>query len=145
MASQTAFIIGGTGFTGGHVLELLGKEHPEIRVICLVRDASPDKLGSLQKLNPNISTVEGTMDDTKLIAETAETADIVIHMAHSDHLASVEAVLSGLRKRVEGGGDRSPLYLHMSGLGIIADNVFGEKVEEVKEWTDVGLQLSECV
>jgi uncharacterized protein YbjT (DUF2867 family) len=145
MPSQIAFIIGGTGFTGGHVLSLLHTSHPEISAICLVRDASPAKLSSLQKLNPNTSMVEGTMDDAELISKTAETADIVIHMAHSDHVSSVEAVLTGLRKQVESSSDRSPLYLHMSGLGIIADNVLGEKVEKMKEWTDVGLQLSEYV
>lgn len=143
MAPQTAFIIGATGFVGGHLVELLARKHPETRLTCLVRDVTPEKGDSLEKLNSNVKIVEGTLDDGDLICAQAEKVDIVIHVAHSDHAESVQAVLEGLTRRARSTPQRAPIYLHMSGLGIIADNVYGKQVEHPKEWTDVGFSLDE--
>lgn len=123
-------------------MELLGRKHPELRLLCLVRDATPEKAASLKSLSPRVDVVEGTLEDSEVISRTSEKVDIVIHIAHSDHAPSVEAVLAGLSRR--GGDSRpAPLYLHMSGCGIIADNVRGEYIDNPKEWTDVDLRLDE--
>ena len=145
MAPYTALIIGATGFVGGHLCELLAERYPKLLLLCLMRDTTPLKVDDLKKLNPNIEIVEGTLDDSAAISAAAEKVDIVIHIAHSDHAPSVQAVLTGLRQRAVKGKHRIPMYLHMSGLGVIADNVRGEKSDRIKEWTDVGFQLDEYV
>ncbi|KAK4555782.1 hypothetical protein LTR86_007002 [Recurvomyces mirabilis] len=144
MAPTTALIIGATGFVGGHLCELLAMKHPQLRLLCLMRDTTPRKVSDLKKLNPSVEIVEGTLEDSEIISAAAEKVDVVIHVAHSDHATSVQAVLAGLRKRASTGSHRTPIYLHMSGLGVIADNVRGEKVDSVKEWTDAGFQLDDC-
>ncbi|KAK5130586.1 hypothetical protein LTR08_001905 [Meristemomyces frigidus] len=143
MSPQRALIIGATGFVGGHLVELLAKKHPEMRLLCLTRDATPAKIEGLKSLNSHVDVLEGTLEDSELISQAAEKVDIVIHVAHSDHVPSVQAVLTGLKRQVATGSRKPPLYLHMSGCGVIADNVFGERVEHPKEWTDVGFRLDE--
>ena len=144
MSRVSVFVIGGTGFVGGHVIELLAQKHPEFHLTCLVRNASLSRFAALKKLNANVDTVAGDLDDREIISKQAGLAHIVIHLAHSDHLPSVEAVLEGLSAQSAKGTDgRSPIYLHMSGMGILADNVGGEKVDYVKEWSDIDFKLEE--
>jgi len=143
MPRLTALILGATGFVGRHLLEALAATHPDLQLRCLVRNATAQRLAILAALNSNVETIEGTLEDSALITLEAAKADVVVNVASSDHLASTEAILTGLRKQDESAGGQRPIYLHMSGLGIIADNVRGEKVEVVKEWTDFDLDLEE--
>ena len=53
------------------------------------------------------------------------------------------ATLEGLEKNSAGRPGNPPLYLHVSGCGIISNNAHGEKVENPKFWTDIGLNLDE--
>lgn len=55
------------------------------------------------------------------------------------------ATLDGLEKNSAGRPGNPPLYLHVSGCGIISDNSRGEKVENPKFWTDIALDLNEYV
>jgi len=145
MSPPTVLVLGATGFLGGHLLELLNIRHPELRLICLVRDPTPGKNAALKRLNSQVEILEGTLEDGDVISGAAGYVDAVIHIAHSDHVASVEAILRGLKRRTAKNSQKRPLYLHMSGLGIIADNVRGEHVDDPKEWTDIGLRLDEYV
>ncbi|KAK3113847.1 hypothetical protein LTR53_008454 [Teratosphaeriaceae sp. CCFEE 6253] len=142
--ARSAFVLGATGFVGGHLLEVLAQTHPELHLRCLVRSASTQKVQGLQALNTNVEVIDGSLEDSALIADAAETADIIVNVASSDHLPSVEAILAGLKRDIAQNSHRRPIYLHMSGLGVIADNVKGEKIQHPKEWTDVGFKLEDC-
>lgn len=145
MSSKNVFVIGATGFVGGHLITQLAQQHPEYHLICLLRNPTPARIAGLEELNRNVEVLEGTLDDFEIISKKSEEVDVVVHLAHSDHLPSVEAVLAGLTNQKAKNPDRDPIYLHMSGMGIICDNVYGEKVDYVKEWTDVDLDLDEYV
>jgi hypothetical protein len=143
MSPSTAFILGATGFVGGHLLQALSGAYPDLRLRCLLRNPSPERVRALLALNSNVEVVEGSLEDTTVISSEAESADLVINVASSDHISSVEAILAGLQTSVEADSSHDPIYLHMSGLGIIADNVRGERVEVVREWSDLTLSLDE--
>ncbi|KXT06095.1 hypothetical protein AC578_1301 [Pseudocercospora eumusae] len=149
MSPKTIFLLGATGFVGSYVTELLYQKYPEHRLIALLRNPTPERTQELRSLHPNIEILHGNLEDRNLVAETAENVDIVVHVAHSDHEPSVSAILEGLTKRSAAKGrtnEELPIYLHMSGCGIIADNARGERIprECVKEWSDLDLSLYEC-
>lgn len=144
MPAQKVFLLGATGFLGGHVVALLKTKHPDYHLTCLLRHPTPEAVALLQSLNPNFAVIQGTLDDRDIIAQAASEADVVIHMAHSDHPASVNAILQGLDRRIaQAPTEPSPIFLHISGCGIIADNCRGIKVDHIKEWTDIDLDLNE--
>ncbi|KAF7189850.1 hypothetical protein HII31_08957 [Pseudocercospora fuligena] len=146
MSPKPIFLLGGTGFVGNYVTELLYQKYPEHRLIALLRNVTPERTQELRSLHPDVEVLEGNLEDRGLISETAEKVDIVIHVAHSDHEPSVSAVLEGLIKRSAAKGGEPPIYLHMSGCGIIADNARGEHIprESIKEWSDLDLSLYDC-
>ena len=122
---RTVFLIGATGFVGGYVLELLGQKHPEFRVLCLLRNATKARADTLRSLNRNAEIVQGTLDDQAAISTAAEKADVVILVARSDHLPSVQAVLDGLTTRAKENPDKEPpTFLHMSSRGTILREKF---------------------
>lgn len=103
---------GGTGYIGGSVLHTIATAHPEYEITVLLRRI-PESFTSTY---PNINIVKGDYDSFDTIASAAQAADIVIHNGDSDHEPSLNAILSGLRKR------SSPGYLlHLSGTGIVSD------------------------
>ena len=53
------------------------------------------------------------------------------------------ATLDGLEKNAASRPGNPPLYIHISGCGIISDNIRGEKAENPKFWSDIGLDLKE--
>ncbi|KAJ6536134.1 hypothetical protein B0H19DRAFT_1222948 [Mycena capillaripes] len=144
MVPQTLFLLGASGFVGGELLLLLAREHPEFRIRALLRDVTPERTSALKALHPGIEIVQGFFEDRQTIQTEAEEADIVINTASSDHWPSVEATLEGLEKNSAENLGKPPLYIHVSGSGIISDNVRGEKVTHVREWTDMGLRLKDC-
>lgn len=149
MAQKSLVLLGATGFVGCYVTELLAQKHPEFEVTTILRSVTPERTSILRSLDPNISILEGDLEDRELVSNTAEKADVVIHVAHSDHEPSVSAVLEGLTRRAQAArkaGGEPPIYLHMSGCGIVADNVRGEyrAPETIKEWSDLDLDLNEC-
>ncbi|KAF7333324.1 NAD(P)-binding protein [Mycena venus] len=133
-----------SGFVGGELLLVLAREHPEFRIRALLRDVTPERTSALKALHPGIEIVQGFLEDRQTIQTEAEKADIVINTASSDHGPSVEATLEGLEKNSAENPGKPPLYIHVSGCGIISDNVRGEKVAHVREWTDIGLRLKDC-
>ncbi|KAH7890435.1 hypothetical protein F5I97DRAFT_1826579 [Phlebopus sp. FC_14] len=144
MSSQTVFFLGATGYLGSQFLLLLNRELPQLRVVALVRNPTPERKQQLEKVYSNVSVVEGTLDDDAVIQEQVARADIIINCASSDHAASVKSMLAGLEINSKNNPGKPPLYIHVSGCGIVSDNARGEPVEHVKEWSDVGLDLKQC-
>jgi nucleoside-diphosphate-sugar epimerase len=111
------FITGATGYIGGSVavhLKTLGHD-----VHGLVR--TEDGAAALARLG--ITPVCGDLDSTALLTEQARLSDGVINAASSDHRASVEALLAGLK------GSGKP-FLHTSGTSAIGDDVGGNTLSD---------------
>ncbi|KDQ57883.1 hypothetical protein JAAARDRAFT_57706 [Jaapia argillacea MUCL 33604] len=142
--SYRIFFLGATGYLGSEVLTLLGRQYPQYRIVALLRPSSLSRVAKLHDLHPNVTIVEGTLDDDTVIQDESSKADIVINTASSDHLPSVKSTLAGLEKSSAIRPGNPPIYIHVSGMGILSDNARGEPVEFVKEWSDIGLDLKDC-
>lgn len=115
-AKRPVFVIG-PGFLGRNVLELLISEgHP---VTTLVRRESQAKQIEVS----GAKVVLGDLDDSALIEKLTAEHTITIHTAGSDHLPSVQAVLSGLRQRAK--ESKHSVYIHTSGSNITDDGAAG--------------------
>lgn len=90
LPSQTIFFFGATGFLGSQFLLLLNEKLPQLHVVALLRNATPQRKDQLRKVYPNMSFVEGSLDDDAVIQEHVAKVDIVINCASSDHAASVQ-------------------------------------------------------
>ncbi|KAL4248928.1 NAD(P)-dependent Metabolic Enzyme [Abortiporus biennis] len=142
--SPSIFLFGATGYLGGEFLIHLSRSFPTHPVTALVRNLTPDRLSGLKRLHPEIQVVEGTLDDDSLIQEQVQKHDIIINCASSDHWPSVKSTLDGLEKSSAARPGNPPIYIHVSGCGIVSDNVRGEPVEVLREWSDIGLDLKSC-
>jgi nucleoside-diphosphate-sugar epimerase len=111
------FIPGAAGYIGGSIAQRLRGEGHAIRG--LVRNAAQAQALAATGITP----VVGDLDALELLANEASQADAVINAASSDHRASVEAMLRGLR------GSGKP-FLHTSGSSVIGDDARGERVSE---------------
>ncbi|KAL1717605.1 hypothetical protein EV715DRAFT_292098 [Schizophyllum commune] len=133
------FLLGATGFVGSHFVRLLAQSLPEHRVFALVRSLTPARRDILSSLHPNIVPLEGTLDDAPLITEWASKCPITINAANSDDFPLVKALLAGLEANSQANPGRPPLYIHLSGLGLISDNCRGEQLDESKVhiWSDL--------
>ena len=107
------FITGAAGYIGGSIATRLLAEGHSIRG--LVR--KPELAEALLALG--ITPVLGDLDNAELLTAEAQRADAVINAASSDHRASVEAMLQGLR----GSGK---VFIHTSGSSVIGDDVGGD-------------------
>ena len=106
------FVTGAGGFIGGSVaMRLLSHGH---EILGLVRnDVAANRLAQ-----SGIEPVMGTLDDTDLLIQLAQSSDAVINTANADHLGSVQALLVGLK------GSGKPL-LHTSGSSVVGDDARG--------------------
>ncbi|KAK0461987.1 uncharacterized protein EV420DRAFT_139887 [Desarmillaria tabescens] len=140
------FFLGCTGFLGGHLLKSLGRDLPAYPVVALLRNSSESRRASVSELHPNVTFVEGTLDDNAIIEEWSSKCPIVINTASSDHWPSVRATLAGLEKNSAHHPGSPPIYIHVSGLGILSDNCRGESVDpaSIKWWIDTDLNLRDC-
>ncbi|KAI5895665.1 NAD(P)-binding protein [Schizophyllum commune H4-8] len=137
----TIFFLGATGFVGGEVLRLLASDLPDFPVRALVRNVTSEKETELRRLHPNIRIVEGTLNSDALIREEASKCDIVINTASSDHHPSVLSTLAGLTTRSAANPANPPIYIHISGAGIIEDNARGELLTPSHIWYDTDMDL----
>lgn len=55
------------------------------------------------------------------------------------------ATLAGLNKSAAARPGNPPLYIHISGCGILADDARGEPMDHVDEYSDIGLDLKKYV
>ncbi|PBL02702.1 NAD(P)-binding protein [Armillaria gallica] len=140
------FFLGCTGFLGGHLLKSLARDLPAYNVIALLRDLSANRKASVSELHPNVTFIDGTLDDDAIIEEWSSKCPIVINTASSDHWPSVRSTLAGLEKNSARHPGKPPIYLHISGLEILSDNCRGESVDpaNIRWWTDSSLNLRDC-
>lgn len=98
---KTIFFLGATGYLSGEILLLLGRDFQDYAVKALVRNPTEERVKKLQALHPNLTVVEGDLNDAQVIIDNAATADIVINSASSDHWPSVKGMLySSLSRNV---------------------------------------------
>jgi nucleoside-diphosphate-sugar epimerase len=167
MSVPSIFLLGATGYLGSEFLILLAEEYPCYPVNALLRNATDARRAALHSIHPNLTVTEGHLDDAAVIEKAVGTADIVINIASSDHWPSVKgelqsrgcdlrqsnswshanllATLDGLEKSSAKRPGRPPLYIHVSGCGIISDNARGQGPVTGKFWSDVGLDLKKYV
>ncbi|KAF5323207.1 hypothetical protein D9758_017313 [Tetrapyrgos nigripes] len=169
---RSIFFLGATGYLGGQVLKFLGDKYSKtpasMSIYALIRSPVPERLRQLQTLYPNVTAIEGSLDDYDVIKNEASKHPVVFNTASSDHPRSVEgefsymplifcllkahayphftATLEGLKTYSLSHPGDPPLYIHTSGLGFTSDNARGQPVDEkdFKVYTDVGLDLEAC-
>ncbi|MCJ1466374.1 hypothetical protein MMC07_004993 [Pseudocyphellaria aurata] len=128
------FFTGATGYIGGDALYTLVQTHPDYDITCLVRNS--DKGAQIASQYSKVKLVYGDLDDTTLLEQEAQKADIVLH-----HENSVRALVKGMAARSE----NQPGYLiHTSGTGILtfADierKIYGEASAKIyDDWEGIG-------
>ncbi|CZR44440.1 uncharacterized protein FPRO_14193 [Fusarium proliferatum ET1] len=127
------FLTGATGYIGGDVLHTLLKSHPEYKVRALVRDAS--KGAAITKSYSQVQLVTGELDDTDVIAQEARDADVVLHLAATGHLKSVQTIYETLSKRPDSA--KPPYYIQISGASALAAGELADKSRVFGTGSDV--------
>ncbi|KAJ8521054.1 hypothetical protein ONZ45_g2196 [Pleurotus djamor] len=146
-STSTVFYLGATGFLGSQFLVDLARELPDLKITALVRAPVEEKEKQLKTIYPNLTVVEGVLEDDATIQEQAAKADIVINSASSDHIGSIKSVLAGLEKGSATRPGDPPFYLHVSGTGMLSDNVRGAQVDEstITEYSDIGFDMAKAL
>ncbi|WXC60485.1 hypothetical protein SNK03_006361 [Fusarium graminearum] len=127
------FLTGASGYIGGDVLHLLLKSHPEYHVRTLIRDES--KGAAIADAFSQVEIVHGSLDDTDIIAREAHGADIVLHLAATGHLESVQTIYEALSNKPK--GSKSPYYIQISGASLLAAGELADKVRVFGSGSDV--------
>ncbi|OGM51251.1 hypothetical protein ABOM_000003 [Aspergillus bombycis] len=89
-------ITGATGYIGGDVLCALTQAFRSCKLTALVR--SKEKESLITSRFPSVTPVIGNLDSAAQIASEASEADVVLHLASSNHLPSATAIAQGLTK-----------------------------------------------
>lgn len=123
MAAKVHFLVlGATGYLGCPALQRF-IDHPNAAnwtFTAIVRSA--DKAEKLQSIG--ITAVVGSLDDSQILEREASKADVVLSLADSDSLPPIQALLRGSKKRFEANGVKT-VFLHISGVGVLADEAMG--------------------
>ncbi|KAF5254684.1 hypothetical protein FANTH_617 [Fusarium anthophilum] len=143
------FLTGATGYIGGDVLHTLLKSHPEYKVRALVRDAS--KGAAITKTYSQVQLVTGGLDDTDVIAQEAQDADVVLRTFHpypqcqvltqstdlaaTGHLKSVQTIYETLSKRPDSA--KTLYYIQISGASALAAGELADKSRVFGTGSDV--------
>ncbi|KAJ2903466.1 uncharacterized protein MKZ38_009865 [Zalerion maritima] len=70
------------------------KSHPEYAITALVRNSDKGKQVTLSY--PSVNTAECSLDDADLLTTEASKADVILHLASTGHLKSVETIWKAL-------------------------------------------------
>jgi nucleoside-diphosphate-sugar epimerase len=101
-------------------------------VTAIVRDSERAK--ELES-KTGIKTIIADLDSSNL-AEIVSQFDVVLHLAHADHVESANAIVAGLGKRAAT-SSKKPLLIHTSGTGVLIDlNEEKGKVKSEKIYSD---------
>ncbi|KAE8142466.1 NAD(P)-binding protein [Aspergillus pseudotamarii] len=119
------FITGATGYIGGDVLFALTQAFRTSNISALVRSES--RASQLTKTFPSVTPVIGDLDSTAKITSEASEADVVLHLASSNHLASATAIAQGLTESKR----QKPVWIQISGASLLSGpditaNAYGE-------------------
>lgn len=109
------FITGVTGYLGGSVADKLIKNG--YKVSGLVRTEDAEKIELLEERG--IKSVIGSLDDVEILSNAAREADIVIHTANVDHVASVYTLVAALEHT-------GKTLITTTGSSIVTDHADGE-------------------
>lgn len=115
---KKVFITGTAGYIGGSVAARLVAAG--YQVSGLTRHES--NIARLKTIG--VEAVVGDMQDTALLKECAEKADIVVNAADSDNQKVVETLLAALK-------GKEKTFVHTSGSSIVSDRANGEKSEKI--------------
>ncbi|KAL0942693.1 nad dependent epimerase dehydratase family protein [Colletotrichum truncatum] len=116
------FLTGATGYIGGTVLSLLSKSHPEYAIRALVRDSAKGKL--ITGTFKNVEVVAGDLDNDTVLSHEVSNADVVLHLASTSHLKSVETIHKALSSRA----DQKPSHwIQVSGASVLAAAELADK------------------
>jgi nucleoside-diphosphate-sugar epimerase len=109
------FLTGVTGYIGGDIFHTLYTAHPDFDYTLLVRNS--DRGAAVAAKYPSAKLIYGDLSASDLISSAAAAADIVIHAAHSDDVASANAIAAGLAR---GHNPQKPgFWIHVSGTGML--------------------------
>jgi nucleoside-diphosphate-sugar epimerase len=118
MASGRKVFIIGPGFIGWNILELLVEQGYTVTALTRREEHSEDIRKS------GATPVMGTLGDLDLIEKQTLGSDIVFQVATGDNLPLEQAILAGVRRRVEK-GHKSTIYVHTSGAKVFDDGAKG--------------------
>ncbi|KAF8665623.1 hypothetical protein AX16_000078 [Volvariella volvacea WC 439] len=143
--SGKLFLLGGAGYVGAEFLLKLQEQYPDVYVVALLRNATVERKASLTQLYPNASVVEGSLSDTTVIREQTSQADITVNLASGGEGPFLDAILAGLEDASKQRPGNPPIYIHISGYGILSDNVGGEPVkrEKIPKYTDSTFNIND--
>ncbi|KAM0332201.1 hypothetical protein ACHAQA_002476 [Verticillium albo-atrum] len=119
------FLTGASGYIGGDLLSQLRKRHPDYIIRALIRDQKV--AGDLEEagLGGNFHVVLGSLDDTDVVSREAAGADIILNLAQTGHLKSVEVIHEALSKR---GKDGKPAHwIQISGASALSAAEIADK------------------
>jgi nucleoside-diphosphate-sugar epimerase len=125
-----AFVTGGTGFVGAHLVQALCARGD--RVTCLVR--SPAKAQALGWTD--VRTVRGDLDDARALAEGCADADVVYHVAGRIAARSFDEFLAANRdgtrhvQEAAAGAPRRPRLVLVSSQAAGGPNPRGAPIDE---------------
>lgn len=120
------FLTGASGYIGGDVLHALATAHPDYEISALNRDQQ--KADQITKAYPSVKIVQGSLDDAAVLEAEASKSDIVLHLAATGHLPSVQSILKGLTSSTR---SKPAHWIQISGASLlgapeIASKTFGE-------------------
>ena len=107
------------GYIGGDVLHAILREFPRLRqssITCLVRTQQGGEL--LRRTYPSLDIVQGDLANLGLLEDLASSADIVLHCASIEDVASSRALAQGLARRRQRSGPA--FYICTSGTDILS-------------------------
>ncbi|EYE91041.1 NAD(P)-binding protein [Aspergillus ruber CBS 135680] len=108
------FITGTTGYIGGDVLYALTETFRSSKIMALARNESRASL--ITSKFPSVIPVIGDLDSTTQIESEASEADVVLHLASTNHLASASAIAQGLSESKR----QRPVWIQISGASLLS-------------------------
>lgn len=134
------FLTGATGYIGGTVLEKLLHSSHKGKWDITVLTRSEDTVSKFKELG--VTPLLGSLDDTEILIKAASESDVVLHLAHADHLTAVKAFIEGFNKSST--NEKRKIYIHCSGTGMLVDDSHGEFTSE-KIYNDLDMDTIHAI